>query len=226
MNQLEQRLIKLEKSLQMYRMIFCVLLVTGISLVLLSNTKKVNVADVIKAKAFEVVDDNGNVLVEINKDQNNGHIATYTPGGKKLVSLLTTTDGISGALLTYDINGKVLFKVTRTTEGGGYMALNNGAGKEIAEMGVTTSASGYLNLNDRNGEKIVWLTFTEGGGGYFSLLNKGTEMIRLSTPDAGGRTGVYNKNNTRIGYIGTQENGDGNITIWNNSGTRTGGVPN
>lgn len=225
MNPLEQRVIKLEKNLRTYRITFCGLIITCMTFMLLSSARKVNVPDVIKAKAFEVVDDNGSVLVELNKEKNNGHVSTFTPEGKRLVSLFTS-DGGAGALNTFDLSGKVLFKVTRTKEGGGYMALFNSAEKEIAELGVTTGETGYFNLNDRNGEKIIWLTYTDGGGGYFSLLNKGTETVRFSTPDAGGRMGIYNKGNTRIGYMGAQDNQDGNITIWNSGGTRTGGVPN
>ena len=226
MTQLEQRVIKLEKNLKTYRIVFCGLLVMSMGILLLSSAKKVNVPDVIKAKAFEVVDDNGSLLVEINKEKNNGQISTYTPEGKRLVSILTTSGGGGGAFETFDLNGKVLFKVTKTTTGGGYMALYNGYEKEIAEMGVTTGETGYLNLNDRNGSKIAWLTFTEGGGGYLGLLNNGNEVIRLTTQDAGGRISVYNKGNTRIGYLGANDNQDGNITIWNSIGTRTGGVPN
>ncbi|HMI78122.1 MAG TPA: hypothetical protein VK484_04980, partial [Ferruginibacter sp.] len=135
-------------------------------------------------------------------------------------------EGGGGAINTFDTDGDVMFKVTRTTEGGGYLALYNGRQQEVAELGVTTGETGYFNLNDRNGDKIAWMTFTENGGGYFSLWNNSTETIRLSTPSAGGRIGVYNKTNTRVGYMGTQESQDGNITIWNSNGSRTGGVPN
>ncbi len=224
MNQLEQRVAQLEKNLRAYRIFFGSSIIVILAVFLMASGKKSQVPDVIKAKAFEVVNDNGTTIVEINKENGNGQVSTYTPAGKRLVSLFTSSGG-AGAINTFDTDGDVLFKVTRTQEGGGYMALFNSAQKEIAEFGVTTGESGYFNLNDRNGNKIAWLTYTEGGGGYFSLLNNNVETVRLSSPEAGGRVGVYNKNNIRIGYIGTQDNLDGNITLWNSLGSRSGGLP-
>ena len=51
-------------------------------------------------------------------------------------------------------------------------------------------------------------------------------MIRLSTPEAGGRVGIYNSYDKRIIYAGAQDNKDGNITVYNSSNSKTGGIPN
>ena len=228
MNQLETRVIKLEKNLRIYRIFTLLVMMGGMALLLMSHNDKKTAntpPDVIKAKSFEVVDDFGNVLIELNKEKNNGQISTYNPQGKRLVALFTS-DGGAGAINTFDNDGHVNFKVTRTSEGGGYMALFNGAEKEVAEWGVTTNESGYFRLNDKNANKIAWMTFTQGGGGYLSLLNGSTESIRMSTPDAGGRIGIYNGSNNRIIFAGAQDNMDGNITMYNSTGTRSGGLPN
>jgi len=214
----------MEKDLRFYRITFACFLITAFAFGIMSFGPKKTPPDVLEAKAFHVVDDNGKVLVEINKEDGNGQLSTFSNDGTRLASIFTTTGG-AGGLNTFDKNGKLLFKVTNTTDGGGYMALFNGYPTEVAELGVTNAQSGYLKINDRNAKKMAWITYTEGGGGYFSLAKDGLEMLRLSTPAAGGRLGVYNGDNTRIGYVGTQDNKDGNITIWNAAGTRTGGVP-
>jgi hypothetical protein len=225
MNQpLELRVAQLEKNLRFYRFCFIGILVIAGGLITMSFKHKNAAPDLIQAKAFQVVDDYGNVLVEMNREGGNGQISTYTPGRKRLVSLFTA-DGGSGAINTYDNDGDVIFKVTRTTSGGGYMALFNAEQKEIAEWGISDAEAGYFRLNDRNGNKLAWMTYTAGGGGYLSLLNNNVEMFRLSTPEAGGRMGVYNQYNTRVAYMGAQDTRDGNITVWNNSGTRTGALP-
>jgi len=105
------------------------------------------------------------------------------------------------------------------------MSLFNSKQQEIAEFGVTNAESGYFRLNDRNGNKLAWLTYTQDGGGYFSLSNGGREFFRLSTPAVGGRMGIYNNSNTRVVYLGTQDTKDGNLTLWNSSGTKSGGLP-
>jgi hypothetical protein len=224
---LEKRVAQLEKNLRLYRYCFIILMVLGTGGMMMSfnNRNSKSAPDVIQAKAFQVVDDRNNVLVELNKEDGNGQISTFTPKGKKLVSLFTSEGG-GGGLNTYDNDGEVIFKVTRTTEGGGYMALFNSALTEVAEWGVTDAESGYFRLNDKKGDKLAWMTYTADGGGYFSLSNEGKEMFRLSTPDVGGRMGVYNSASTRIAYIGTQDSKDGNITVWNNGGTRLGSLPN
>ena len=224
-NSLEQRVAQLEKNNRFYRLCFAGSLIVVAGLVFMSFNNKKTPPDVLEAKAFHVVDDRGNVIVKINKEDGNGQMTTYTPAGKKLVSLFTS-DGGGGGINTFDKNGEVIFKVTRTTEGGGYLALFNGGLQEIAELGVTDGESGYFRLNDRNGKKQVWMTYTKDGGGYLSLSKDDQEMFRFSTPAVGGRMGIYNSSNTRIAYMGTQDTKDGNITVWNSSGTRTGGVPN
>jgi hypothetical protein len=223
-NSLEQRVAWLEKNLRFYRIGFAALLIAVAGFAMMSFNNRKTAPDVIEAKAFHVVDDNGNVLVELNKEDGNGQISTFTSAGKRLISLFTT-DGGSGGINTFGKNGDVLFKVTNTSEGGGYMALFNSASQEVAELGVTNTESGYFKLNDRSGKKQVWMTYTQDGGGYISLSNDNQEMIRLSTPSAGGRLGIYNGSNTRIAYIGAQDTKDGNITVWNSAGTRTGGLP-
>lgn len=224
-HQLESRVANLEKSLKIYRIsIFTIIIVVAGFVLMSFHNKKNPVADLVQAKAFQVVDDRGKVLVEINQEDGNGQLSTFTPAGKRLVSFFTTDDG-AGGLNTFSKEGKVLFKVTNNTEGGGYMTLFNSEGNEVTEFGTTNIESGYIRVNDRKGNRMAWLTYTEEGGGYFSLAKDGTEMIRLSTPAVGGRMGIYNEAKTRIGFIGAQDNKDGNISIWDATGTRTVGLP-
>ena len=117
MNQIEQRISKLEKSLRMYRLFFGTSVILLIAVVLMSSGKKNDVPDLVKAKAFQVVDDNGKVLLLLNKEKGNGQMATYSSSGERLVRLFTS-DGGAGAINTFDANGTLNFKVTRTTEGG------------------------------------------------------------------------------------------------------------
>lgn len=224
MNQIELRIAKLEKNLRLYRLFFSTSVIVLIAVILMSSGKKADVPDLIKAKAFQVVDDNGNVLLLLNKEKGNGQIATYSPGGQKLVRLFTS-DGGAGAINTFDANGNLNFKVTRTTEGGGYMALYNSNVKEVMEVGVTKSDAGYLQINDDNANKLVWLTRTSSGGGYMSLSNNGKETMVMSTPGVGGRFSIYNSSDSRIGYFGTQDDRSCNLSVYNNSGTRIGGFP-
>ena len=224
MTNLENRISKLESQLRVYRMFFGVIIVGTCAAVLMSSGKKNAVPDLIQAKSFQVVDDNGSTIAILGKDKGNGSLTTFTPGGSKLVSLFTSEGG-AGGINTFDNDGDVLFKVTRTTGGGAYLGLFNEDAKEIAEFGVTDGKSGYMRVNDKYGDKLAWITYTEGGGGYFALLNNNQETIRLSTPDQGGRLGMSNKRSKRVVFIGTQDNLDGNISIYNSNSETLGSIP-
>lgn len=222
---LEQRILLLEKSLKWYRRGFLAFFAIVGSVLLLSfHSRKTNAPDVIQAKAFQVVDDDGHVLVELNQENNNGQLSTYSQAGKPLVSLFTSNDN-TGGINTFDANGNVLFKVTNSSNGGGYLALFNPDGNEAVESGITDARTGYFRINDQNGDKQAWLSYTTDGGGYFSLSNAGKETVRMSTPQAGGRIGIYNGKGERVGYIGAQDNQQGNVTTWDASGAISGSLP-
>lgn len=224
MSQIEQRLKKLEKSLKYYRIFFGTSIIALFAVVLMSSGKKAAVPDLIKAKAFQVVDNDGNVLLLLNSEKENGQLVTYSGSGQKLTRLFTSEGG-AGAINTFDKNGKLNFKVTKITEGGGYMALYNSEENEILEAGSIVGNAGYLQVNDHNAKKIAWITEVQNGGGSLSLYDNEKGMIFLEAQSVGGRISVYNGDNTRVGYLGTQNNKDGNLSIYNNSGTRLGGVP-
>jgi hypothetical protein len=221
---IEQRVAQLEKNLRFYKIAFIGIAILAFGFIFMSFDKRNAVPDLLQAKVIQVVDDKGHVLVNLNNASGNGSISTYTPTGTKLVDLFTT-DGGAGGINTFSKSGELIFKLTNTTTGGAYLALFNGEGSAIHEMGVTTMESGYFRINDRYGKKLAWMTYTQDGGGYFSLSKDDKEYFRLSTPDVGGRMGIYNKTGTRITYMGAQDTQDGNITVWNTSGTRLGGIP-
>ncbi len=223
-NTLEQRLSLLEKRIRTYQLAFAGFIVVSIVIITMAFKNKNAYPDVVQAKSFQVVDDNGHVAVELNMDDGDGKITTYNAAGGKLIRLYSTVDR-AGSIDAYDGKGNLNFSVANTSGGGGYVAVYNDKAKEVAEMGITDNSSGYFRINDKEGNKQAYLTYTIGGGGYLSLSNNGVESIRLSTEQNGGRVGVYNNNNNRVAYMGAEDNGNGNIVTWNSAGTWTGAIP-
>src|SRR5688500_13449252 len=115
MSTMEQRIEQLEKQNRFYRVYFISVLVLSIAAVFMSFNKKEQVQDTIKAKNIQVVDNSGNVVVELTKSPttNNGEINTYTPSKKMLVSLFTSSGG-AGAINTFNADELPVFKVTQT----------------------------------------------------------------------------------------------------------------
>jgi len=224
MNHIEQRVIKLEKSLRAYRIFFSSAVIVLVAAVLISSGKKDDVPDLVKAKAFQVVDDMGNVVLLMNKEKGSGHLSTYSSSGQRLVRLFTS-EGDAGAINTFDAQGNLNFKITQTTTGGGYLAMYNKDLKEAVEIGVLKTGDGYAQVNDNLGGRIAKITATTEGGGHFSLTRDGKETITMSAASPGGRFSIYDSNEKRIGYFGAQNDKSCNLSVYNNSGTRIGGFP-
>ena len=82
MKTIENRIAALEQSVRFYRIGFFSILLFASFVIFSSNNKAVQVVDKIQAKSFEVVDNNGNVLVQINKDdKGNGQVITKSSSG-------------------------------------------------------------------------------------------------------------------------------------------------
>ena len=241
----------LEKSIRLYRIGF-LRLILMVSFVMFSShyDRNSQLPDKIRAKSFELVDNNGNVLAEIDQDYNgNGEFYTKTPNGKQLVKLFTSTEG-AGAINTFHPNGNVNFKVTNTSNGGGYLAVFNQSESPVVELGVQTNNGGYVRLRNQYKTEIVNIGSTTSNGGYMSTNNvNGSEVfsiktienenggslavmngygqrrIALSAGEKGGRIGVYNNSEIRVGYLGCEDNQSGYMSVYNSSGTKTGNLP-
>jgi hypothetical protein len=224
MTTIEQRVIKLERSIQAYRIIFGATVIILMAFALMSSGKKDDIPDLVKAKAFQVVDDQGNVLVLINKERGSGQFATYSSSGQKLVRLFTSESN-AGAINTFDPEGNLNFKITNTTTGGGYLAIYNPGLKEVVELGVLKTSDGYIQVNDNYGSKLAKITATTEGGGHFSLTKNGKELLTMSAATPGGRMSIYDNTEFRIGYFGAQSDLSCNLSVYNNNKTRIGGFP-
>lgn len=224
MTSIEQRVITLEKSLKTYRIVVSSALILLVAFVLMSSGKKDEVPDLIKAKAFQVVDDRGNVVMLMNKERGSGHLSTFSSSGTRLVRLFTS-EGDAGAINTFDEEGNLNFKITQTTTGGGYLAIYNPELREVAELGVLKTGDGYLQVNDSRGGRLGKLTATTEGGGHFSLTRDNTETITMSASTSGGRLSLNDNSGTRVGYFGVQSDKSCNLSVYDQYKKRIGGFP-
>ena len=83
---LETRITRLEKTLRFYQITFSGIVIVVIAFMFLSfSDKNGQVPEKLYAKAFEVVDNNGKVLVNLSAYNGNGAITTYDKTGNYLV---------------------------------------------------------------------------------------------------------------------------------------------
>src|SRR4030095_2010827 len=148
---LETRITRLEKTLRFYQLAFSGIVLVAIAFLISSFADKNNsVPDKLVAKAFEVVDENGKVLVNLGTYNGNGAITTYDKAGNYLVDIVSNTSGF-GNLNIYDGKGKPTLQLYNVKNGGGALAIKNKDGKDALLLGLMTSGSGHLTLHNSYG---------------------------------------------------------------------------
>ena len=113
---------------------------------LMAATGVRSVPDVIQAKKFEVVNDEGKVIVSLQNLQgggvDNGMIETRNSTGGVLAKISAGPDG--GIVETQNGKGGTLVQLGATTNGNGLVQTQNGKGQTLVELGATTDGNGVV----------------------------------------------------------------------------------
>lgn len=201
---IEQRLNKLEKSVRFYKQIsFLFIAVIGILVFMSFDRKKTPVDDVVKAKEFQVVDDYGKVFLSMKKDENAGQVDLYNSYGTKILTL-TSSDGGAGTVIGRDAGGRKIYRLINVKGGGGSIDVYNTNEVMADELTITDRNTGYLEVNNSDGNQMLVCTYgSSSSSGIFS---------------------VYNNMNTRICVLGSDNNSNGVLNVYNRSGGSMNGV--
>jgi hypothetical protein len=198
---LEKRLEKLEKKLRIYQFAFMAIILAGGFLVITAFNKKVPVPDLIQAKEFQVVDDQGKTFISLKKDYDAGSIKVYNTEGTALIDLYSTAG--TGAILTKTQTGKFACYIGAYNTGAAYIKIYNINEKAVDEIGSTSNDYGYVGVNNTNEDNILSITTTSYGDGIVS---------------------VYNRYKNRICVLGPDNYGNGLLNILNSSGQNMNGI--
>jgi len=90
---------------------------------------KDTVFDVVKARAFHVVGENGTVLVRLEDTYGFGY-------------------GVAGTVTTVNARGQDLVQLGTTEDGNGAVVIKNGRGHALVELGVRTDGPGFVATSD------------------------------------------------------------------------------
>jgi len=246
MQTIEMRLQKLEATNRRYKTILFLLIASFATIIMAFRNPKI-VPDVIQAKRFEVVDDNGNVLINLSQDAGKGIIKTYNRDGKKLVNITYTVNN-EGYMGIEDGKGQEMMRFSSSNEGGGgYISIFNPAGKRTltlnndksggniylcnsegnsrAIMQCNSSAGGFLGIYNSSGYTAVKLSQTTSGNGDFYINNYlGNDRVRISVSSSGGNFQIMNNSKTKIVELGGTNGENGTINTYNTSGTFVQGI--
>ena len=165
------------------------------------------VPDVIQAKKFEVLNDDGATLVSLreykdhgavrifDKDRNPicllfgievpnaqvaGAIGTYNSDNQPLV-LVGADDFGHGSLITTNVMGKQFVKVGATKRGGSIQTLN-AKGKPLVQVASTNFGTGALLVENGNGKRLAALAGTVNDSGTVITTNgSGKKLVEIGS---------------------------------------------
>ena len=185
----EERLDRLERQNRWLKAGLASLLVAAVATGLLVFAPQDTIPDLVEARAFHVVDENGAVLVKLEDSFGfslglGGTITTLSNEGQKLVMLTATMDG-EGMVRTLNGKGQELVVLGTTVDGTGAVAIMNSKGQELVRLGATEGGTGAVTTMNGEGQELVTLGATVYGGAVRTLNGKGQELVKLGVLESG-----------------------------------------
>ena len=137
-----------------------------------------SVPDVIQAKKFEVVNDDGKVLVRLGANmRGNGSVTTQNGKGQTLVQL-GSFDG-SGFVETQNGKGQTLVALG-TYRGGGSIETQDGKGQSLVNVSSTPSGGEVLVKNSIGKGVLVMMIGPDGSGLVMTLDPAGNKATSVT----------------------------------------------
>ena len=162
----------------------------------LGSTSLQTVPDVIQAKKFEVVNDDGKVLVELdsllNQGTHHGYVRTKSSNGGILAEMIVGKQG--GIIRTKNGRNGTLVEIGATTNDEGAIRTLNGKGGTLVSLVTTDLGAGSLLIENGKGGTLVNLGSLTNGSGYISTENgKGATLVQLGVAADGGGVVITSK---------------------------------
>ena len=150
---------------------FGCLVIAGIAL---AATSMQGVPDVIEAKVFRVVNDEGKVMAGLTSDADGGRLDIFKDE-KSVVQLGAYPDG--GMLAIFNKDEKVVAGLGATSDAG-RLEINNEDGKLVARIIATSDGGGRLDIGNKD-EKIGAGLGAGSDGGLLHLHDKEGKLVFL-----------------------------------------------
>ncbi len=223
-NDVEKRVASLEKSIRIYQFLTLGIVLTTL-VFLISSFNDQQVPDKIKAKAFEVVDQSGKVLVTLSEFNEGGAITTFNKSGNYLVDIISNKTGFGNVNL-YDGKGKPTMQLFNVKDGGGAIVVKNKEGKDALYLGLMSSGSGHISLNNSKGIPLMLLGENVENAADLRMFNaSGKYVARLSTVASHGTFELCNNVGEIRVMMVTEASGLGVLVVYDREGKLLGSIP-
>ena len=180
---------------------------------LMAATAERSVPDVIQAKKFEVVNDEGVAVVKIHSFQGGGVIWGFDK--KRVptfcVTTQTGTDGVSlGTVTTMNGRGQKLVELGVDTEMNGSVITKGGKGGTLVQLGSGPSGGAVTTKNGK-GQTLVQLGSNKGGGSVTTKNGNGGTLVQITANSNGGAVTTQNGKGGSLVLIAADRNGGGAV---------------
>ena len=175
---------------------------------LLAATSLQSVPDVIQAKSFKVMNDEGVPVAILGEYEGWGVLSIHDKKGKPVARLRAANyvphDGapeVGGGLLNiFNKDSQSVVHVGVDKDGNGVVETQSGKGQTLVELGATTDGSGMVVTENGKGGTLVILGGNKSEGGLItSYTGKGVTLAALGAgPDGDGVVVTYGKNGEGI----------------------------
>lgn len=172
---IEERIERLEGTNLRYRLMFSLIGVIAVCIVGVSAIQDDKVPDVIRAKAFEVVDDEGNPLVKLFdfNSTGNGSIAIFNKVGNTPLAMMAgiNSDGIaSGTVFTFRGRKKIV-ELSYNELGRGTVKTYNENEKAATLLGSDVDG-GHVFVYNKTSQPVCALTVNKYGNGVIAVMDR------------------------------------------------------
>lgn len=243
---LERELYLRQRQVTRYRRWLCgmgTFAIAGIGLLGAQPAPSPNISEVVRAKRFEVIDDNGRLVLAASATPQGGQLDLWNDTGDNL--LRAGCNRFGGDLAVWNTEGSNVFGAFATDQGG-ESALWNAAGVRVlrshaaADGGTidihnakdepilshTVNASGgAILVKNAVGQGVMVIDADQQGDGRFRLADHaGLVGLRAQSRPHGGLVEATNASGMVVGSLGAMESGHGQFAIANAQGARIAGI--
>ena len=223
MSSLEQEVRTLQRQVRRQRrwnLALGALVVVGGSM---AATAERSIPDVVQAKKFEVVNDEGEKLVSLENlvggGVDHGQVVTWSSTGRPLAGFSAGPGG--GTVHTANGKGQMLVELGATRDGNAGMVTTwNSDRKVLVELGAGKSG-GLVSVRDHQGRQLAQVTSDAGGkGGVLRTMNPSGEDLVLvgMSVDGFGLVRTRNGKGGTLTELGASKEGAGIVITENGEG--------
>ena len=234
MSTIDDRIQSLENTVRRHRRWNAALGLLILAGGLLAATSERTIPEIIQAKSFEVVDDQGHSLVVIAPNPiGHGSVTVNKrsrgPKPGETIAVLSSDDLGNGGIDVYGLDGKtVIASLGADPRGDGAVSVFSKRGKQIFQASPDDDGDGTINLFNRDGKTMIaGVGADPEGNGAVSVFTKGGKQVfQVSSDQLGdGVLSLMNRNGRIVVSLEVDEQGGGVVGTLDKDGTLTGLLP-